>query len=534
MEPTEQLFQGFLETIPDAIIGVDSTGRITFVNAEVEQLFGYQRDELIGEPVEILVPEGFRDLHREDRTVYLQNPKPRPMGALQLAGQRKDGSQFRAEISLSAFQTDRGLIVSAAVRDVTERVRADAERERYRADADRDRIAARMIQAQRLESLGLLAGGVAHDFNNLIGAIRNYAAFIAKTASVPGDATGRERWASVLHDARQIEQASERATGLTRQLLIFGRRDRVQPQALILSDVIVGLEDLLRRTLGEHIELATAFPPDLAPVFADPGQIEQILVNLAVNARDAMPKGGQLRVDLCNIDVDQYYSAAHPPLAAGPYVRLQISDTGSGMDRATIDRAFEPFFTTKPKGEGTGLGLATVYGIVTQAGGSVHIYSEPDRGTTFSILLPVSDETPDRETVAVIPSQFSTDRGTILVVEDDAAMREVTIRILVDNGYMVLSAAGGAEAIAIVEAERDRIDLLLTDVVMPKMLGREVAERIVAIEPSIKVVYMSGYAFSVLDAQGTLGAGAILVEKPFTEEMLIHRLGEAFAMALPG
>jgi PAS domain S-box-containing protein len=522
----EARFRGLLEAAPDAIVGVGEDGRIALVNTQAERLFGYPRAEMLGQPVEILVPHGMRGVHPGYRSRYFADPQQRPMGAgMQLAARRKDGSEFPAEISLSALDTEDGLLVSAAVRDVTDRIEAQAERERLRAQAERERLEAQLHQSQRLESLGQLAGGVAHDFNNLLGAILNYAAFVEEELATAAAKPGGQAWLPVRADVEQIRRAAERATNLTHQLLAFGRREIVQPRVLNLNDVVTDVELLLRHTLGEHIELATTLAPDLWAVLADPGQLEQVLVNLAVNARDAMPQGGVLSIDTDNLTADDDYASQRHDLKPGRYTRLRVSDTGSGMPRHVLDRVFEPFFTTKPKGEGTGLGLATIYGIVTQADGNAHIYSEPGQGTCFTALLPATDLVP----ILVEPTA-TTDhvhRGeTVLVVEDEDAIREVTRRILARNGYRVVTAATGAEAVAIAEDRTQEIHLLITDVIMPNMLGKEVAERVRAIRPAVRSLYMSGYAHPVLASQGTLDPGVALIEKPFTEIALLGKVKE--------
>jgi PAS domain S-box-containing protein len=390
-----QVAVGLLEGAPDAMVCVDRYGRIALVNAQTERLFGYQRDELVGQPVEILLPEMARKAHRAHRDQYVANPRPRAMGSgMELSARRRDGSTFRTEVSLSAIETGDGLLVIAAVRDVTERLELRAERERrrgqaerLRGQAERDKLEGQLQQAQRLESVGQLAGGVAHDFNNLLAVISNYAAFVGDEVAKDGSQVD---WRSVREDVRQIQLAAGRAAELTHQLLAFARRDVVRLRPLDLNEVITRVEQLLIRTLDEHLVLKTDLAPQLCPVLADPGQIEQVLVNLAVNARDAMPSGGTLVVATSVTDVDESHPASRIGLPPGRYACMKISDTGVGMPRDVIDHAFEPFFTTKPKGEGTGLGLATVYGIVTQAGGHVQINSEPGTGTTVTILLPAS------------------------------------------------------------------------------------------------------------------------------------------------
>ena len=522
----EATFRGLLDAAPDAIVAVDTSGRITLVNVQAEQLFGYDRDELLGTWVEILVPSYARSVHPSHRRSYFGEPHTRPMGAgMELAGRRKDGSEFPAEISLSAIETEDGLLVSVAVRDVTDRLEAQAERERLRGQAERERYESRLNQSQRLESLGQLAGGIAHDFNNLLAVILNYAVFVDEDLAACAASRDGQRLLAVKDDIEQIKRAAERATQLTRQLLAFARRDVVQPQVLNLNDVVTGVEQLLRRTIGEHVELVTSLAGDLHHIYADPGQIEQVLVNLVVNGRDAMGQGGTMTVDTLNVEVDRDFASSRPGLEPGVYAGIRVSDTGSGMERSIVEHAFEPFFTTKPKGEGSGLGLATVYGIVTQAGGDVRIYSEPGIGTTVRLLFPITTDRPSPGTLSP-ETRARRASETILVVEDEDAMREVTRRILSRNGHDVLVARSGPEALDVAQAHGGRIDLLLTDVVMPQMLGKEVAERIRILRPTIRVLFMSGYTQPVLASQGTLEEGVVLVEKPFTEHALLAKVYE--------
>jgi two-component system, cell cycle sensor histidine kinase and response regulator CckA len=517
----EARFTGLLEAAPDAMVCVDGDGLIALVNEQAERLFGYGRAELIGQPIEVLVPEQARAGHPAHRQAYAADPRPRAMGeGMELAGRRRDGSTFPAEISLSGIETDDGILVTAAVRDVAERLEAQAERERLRTQAERARLERQLQQSQRLESLGQLAGGVAHDFNNLLGVISNYASFVTDAAADLEQGPVRD---SVQADTEQIQLAAERAAGLTHQLLAFARREVVQPRVLSLNETVSNVDKLLQRTLGEHVKLVTTLEPDLDLVLADPGQLEQILVNLAVNARDAMPGGGQLAIETANADVDEAYAVSRADLPPGRYVVLKISDTGSGMPQEVIDRAFEPFFTTKPKGEGSGLGLATVYGIVAQAGGNIRIYSEPGLGTSITILLPVTEQAPDS---AGLQASAVGDGGDerVLVVEDEDAMREVTRRILTRHGYQVTVAASGPEAISAVQSGPEPVDILVTDVVMPGMQGREVAERITEMQPGIRVLFMSGYTQGLLSAQGVLAEGINLIEKPFTEASLVNKV----------
>jgi two-component system cell cycle sensor histidine kinase/response regulator CckA len=523
----EVMFRGLLEAASDAIVGVDTSGRIALVNAQAERLFGYSREEMVGESVELLVPEGARAVHQARRADYFGEPHLRPMGVgMQLAARRRDGTEFPAEISLSALDTEDGVLVSAAIRDVSERLAELAEREHLRAEAERERLESQLHRSQRLESLGQLAGGIAHDFNNLIAVIVNYAAFVREEAA-PRAVSGvdAERWQIVQSDVEQIERAGERASELTHQLLAFARREVVRPEVIDLNQVVGEVEQLLRRTIGEHVELAVELDPHVYAVLVDPGQLEQVLLNLAVNARNAMPMGGKLTIDTGNVGAVEKYADDQLGIGVGEYARLRVSDTGCGMSREVIERAFEPFFTTKAHGEGSGLGLATVYGIISQAGGYVHIYSAPGTGTTVTVLLPATTDV--HPLVESPPQSPTTARGeAILVVEDEDAMREVTRRILSRGGFEVLTAANGPDALEMARAHREEIRLLVTDVIMPKMLGKEVAEQVRLLVPGIPVLFMSGYAQPILTKQGTLDTGVTLLEKPFSALTLLAKVRE--------
>jgi hypothetical protein len=395
------------------------------------------------------------------------------------------------------------------------------------ADDPRGLRQAQIVQGERLEVLGRLAGGVAHDFNNLLGVILNYAAFVAEqlqtTEGCPPECAERCRGAQ--RDVDQIEQAARRAADLTHQLLAFARREVVRPQVLDLNDGVRRVEDLLRRTLGEDVELSTALCDDPWPILADPGQIEQVLINLAINASDAMPDGGGLRIDTANVTVEADSEVTGSPTAPGRYLRLRVSDSGEGMSAVVMSHAFDPFYTTKGAGAGSGLGLATVYGIVTEFDATITVTSELGVGTTFAILLPVTEEA-----AVVVPEDAPYQRTpageTVLVVEDEEALRDMTERIFVRNGYKVLTAANGPDALAVVAGHVGAIHLLLTDVVMPQMLGKEVAERVRALRPDIEVLFMSGYAQPVLASQGRLEPGVVLLDKPFSEAELIKKAGQ--------
>jgi hypothetical protein len=390
--------------------------------------------------------------------------------------------------------------------------------------AERARLEAQLQQAQRLESLGRLAGGVAHDFNNLLGAALNYVSFIGDELD---QEPSRIHWDAVRRDLAEVETVVQRAVGLTRQLLAFGRREVLQPCLLNLNAVVTDVEQLLASTLGDRIELTTVQAENLGLVFADRLQIEQVLVNLAVNGRDAMPAGGTLTIETANVHLDQGYPGGQANLPPGGYARLTVSDIGTGIPAEVIDQVFEPFFTTKPQGAGVGLGLATVYGIITRAGGAVQIHSVPGQGTTVTALLPITEPTA-APTQPPAREPASAAAVVVLLVEDEPAVREATERILDRSGYCVLTAATGHDALALA-GQPGRIDVLLTDVLMPKMQGKELADRIRALRPGIRVLFMSGHTHGLLSDRGILEPGFNLIEKPFSKASLLTKLNEILA-----
>jgi PAS domain S-box-containing protein len=511
-EGAERNYRLIFEGSPLPMIFTDHKNQtIIEVNPAAISVYGYSRDEfarLVVSDLVVLAPADdvalapVGDLYSDDVVRY--GP---------ISTRKKDGSLM--QVLVTSFRVPHAGRPArfSIVEDVTEK----------------ERLERQYHQAQRLESLGQLAGGVAHDFNNLLGVILNFTLFVKETVSRAAVETDGDRWQPAVKDLERIVRATESATKLTHQLLAFARREVVRPQSLNVNSVVAELDPLLRRTLGEHIDFVTSLAGDLRPALIDPGQLEQVITNLAVNARDAMREGGKLTIDTANIDVDEAYAGGRPGLKSGRYVQLRVTDTGHGMDRATLQRAFEPFFTTKPKGQGTGLGLATVHGIVNQAGGYVGLYSEPGLGTRVTVLLPATDLPP----VAEEPAQTSVHepaRETILVVEDDQDLRDVVERILTSSGYQVITAGSGRKAIEAARAHDGHIDLLLTDVVMPQMQGNELARLISSDRPDLRVLFMSGYAQPALGASGTLGPGAILLEKPFTEPTilaLVRRVLEA-------
>ncbi|AEV82279.1 histidine kinase [Actinoplanes sp. SE50] len=491
MEWSAELSSGLLQAAPDAILVFDGL-RIALVNDRAGQLYGWPTTELVGQSLEVLLTEESRALVRRRQQVIDTSP-PGSIGTVTTTARRRDGTEFPVESSTTIVETPQGRLAVAVVRDLTERIRVDQEKARLRAEAHAHR-------SQRLESLGQLAGGIAHDFNNMLGVILNYANFVIEEAESP-----QPDLKAIAADAQQVVRAGTRGTDLTHQLLAFARREVVRPQPLDLNTVLTEVEDLLRRTLGEHVTLIVRPGPDLPSITFDPGQIEQILVNLAVNARDAMPSGGNLVIDTHRL---------------GDRVRLRVCDSGRGMTPDVLDRAFDPFFTTKPKGEASGLGLATVYGVVAQAGGEVSLTSEPGLGTTVTVLLPAGEENaPAAETAE--PAVTRGNGETVLVADDEDGLRDVAGRILTAAGYRVLTADCGRQALDLAAEHTGEIDLLLSDVVMPGMLGKELAERLTDARPSTRVLYMSGYAQPVLASQGTLDPGVELLEKPFTSNDLL-------------
>jgi PAS domain S-box-containing protein len=370
-------------------------------------------------------------------------------------------------------------------------------------------------QAQKMEAVGQLAGGIAHDFNNLLTAILGNTQLLLRDLP-PGDASRS--------DVEEIRKASERAAALTRQLLAYSRRQLLQPEVLDLNVVVAEMDRMLRRLIGEHIALATALAPDLGRVRADPSQLEQVIVNLVVNARDAMPDGGRLTIETANVDLDETYTEQHLGAAAGAYAMLAVTDTGTGMDASVRAHLFEPFFTTKEVGKGTGLGLATVYGIVKQSGGYISVYTEPGHGSSFKVYLPRTAPLPPAAAPAASRPTATRGSETILIVEDEAAVLALSRRALEKQGYTVLAAANPADALRLVERHGGAIHLLLTDVVMPGMSGRELAEQLAARRAGIRVLYMSGYPGDAIAQGGTLAPGSAFLSKPFAPDGLARKV----------
>ena len=491
-----------LEASPNAVLAVDSDGEIVYANPQVEVTFGYRRAEVVGRRIELLLPERIAESHAAQRAGFIAHPVARPMGThLDLRGRRKNGTEFPVDVSLAPIETDDGLQVVATVVDLAARRAAENQ----------------LLQAEKLESIGRLAGGIAHDFNNMLFAIHGYAELLAQDlgSSDPARLDPQHLQASV----GAITEAAERAATLTAQLLAFGRQHKVAVRALDLNAAVATIEPMLQQLIGENVRLVLKLDPAAGHISADVGQIGQVVVNLVVNARDAMPSGGTVTIETGNTTFDEPYAIEHFELQAGRYVLLAVSDTGIGMDHSTRQHLFEPFFTTKEVGKGTGLGLATTYGIVRQAGGHIWVYSEPGQGSAFKLYFPLAEDALEPRPVA--DQGTSVGVGTVMVVEDDPAVRDMTTQLLERAGYTVLAVGDVTEARATARLA-DTIDVLVTDVVMPGTSGIELVEQMMDRHPLLGVVVLSGYTAETLDLHRATSRGAIFVPKPVTSNELVQ------------
>jgi PAS domain S-box-containing protein len=625
----EELFRGLLDSAPDAMVVVNADGRVVLVNSQTEKLFGYRREELLDQPVEVLIPERFWNQHRHHRTAYSTHPQFRPMGVgLELYGIRKNGTEFPLEISLSPQQTKDGVLISSTIRDITDRKKVEDGLRQSEAsfrtlvegnygvcragldgsllmvnqpfvqllgyNTEQDALALnlatdvflagefslslfnppgrnrqftrieslwkrkdgkvinvelsgrvisddaekpmcleilvedvsrqhgteqRLRHVQKMEAIGRLAGGIAHDFNNVLGVIFGYCSMLMEKLELDG---------ALYPLAAHISKSVQRGATLTRQLLAFSRQQVLQPQVIDLNAHFKGFEGLLRRVIGEDIELSVIARNADLRLRADPDQLEQVIMNLVVNARDAMLSGGKLIIETAELYVDEEYCTRNPEAKPGDYVMIAVTDTGCGMDRETLARVFEPFFTTKEQGKGTGLGLATVYGIVKQSGGHVTVYSELGHGTTFKILMPRCMEKASQ--AESVPDDTTAPSGTemILLVEDEESLRTVMKSYLQDKGYVVLDAADPGEAMETVEKASVPPDLLVTDVVLPQTSGVKLAQRLAPLYPNMKVLYVSGYTADAIVHHGARNSDFIFLSKPFS----LNTLGRKVRAAL--
>ncbi len=469
------------------------------MNAAVVRILGYDS------AADVLQLDMTRDVYAdpaERQRLLDQNAwTDREYDEVEATWRRKDGSLLNVQLTVRAVRNAAQQVecYETFVRDVTEQRRLQQQ----------------LVQAQKMEAVGRLAGGIAHDFNNLLTVITSYSELLLGDLA-PND-PNRE-------DVEEVRKAAEGAASLTRQLLAFSRQQVLEPRVVQLNVVVDGLRKMLQRVIGEDVEFTTTLAPDLHAVRADVGQLEQVLMNLAVNARDAMPTGGKLTIETANVELDADYTWKHHSAVAGHFAMLAVSDTGVGMDEATKARIFEPFFTTKGPGKGTGLGLATVYGIVKQSGGFIWVYSEPGHGTSFKIYLPPVDEPVDQAAVSPAATGVPGGTETVLVVEDSAAVRAVTRQVLQRQGYTILEAPNGAAALHVAARHHGPIHLLLTDVVMPALSGRPLAERLAQLRPETQVLYTSGYTDDSIVRHGILELGIAYLQKPFTPDSLARKV----------
>jgi PAS domain S-box-containing protein len=515
---SEKRYRLLAENVTDVIWTMDAQGRLTYISPSVQRVEGYTAEEAMSRSLEDYMPprsaervRGMLDEEFSQGTGKSGGHDGTPI--LELEQFKKDGSSMWVGIKASVLHDTQGRPkeILGVTRNITERKRAEEQQRN---------LEEQLGQAQKMESVGRLAGGVAHDFNNLLMVILGYAEMALANS---------EGLSPVLRaGVQEIHKAGERARDLTRQLLAFGRKQTLDMRVLDLNDVVLGFEKMVIRLIGEDIQVQTSLSPDIGAVKADAAQFEHVLLNLAINARDAMPNGGRLDIETADVVLDDAYVALHPDAEPGRYVMLAVSDTGCGMNAETQRMVFEPFFTTKGLGQGTGLGLATVYGIVKQHHGHISLYSEPGHGTTFKVYLPRITEAAQEEATPAAPAALTGGTETILLVEDDAAVREITCKMLADLGYDVIEADGGPKTLSIA-AERETIHLLLTDVIMPEMSGRLVFEQVAPLHPEMKALYMSGYAANVIAHHGVLDQGVHLLQKPFTNQGLAEKIREVLA-----
>jgi PAS domain S-box-containing protein len=492
-----------LEATADGVMITERDGSITWVNPAFSRITGFSAEEATGRKPSILRSG------KHDAFLYAELWKTVLGGQVwdgELTNMRKDGQLYLEAQTITPVRNARGEISHfvAVKRDVSNRRRFEEE----------------LRQSQKMEAVGRLAGGVAHDFNNILGVIMGYGEIVQRRMPAADPLQGK---------VAEILKAAASAADLTRQLLAFSRKQILQPRVLDLNLVVADMDKMLRRLIGEDIELKTSLREPLGSVRADPGQIEQVLMNLVVNARDAMPGTGSLLIETAAVDLDASSLTLHPGARPGPHVLLAVSDTGEGMDKETISRIFEPFFTTKALGKGTGLGLSTVYGIVQQSGGLIEVYSEKGLGTTFKVYLPRIEGTVARMPVAAAPPPPRAESETVLLVEDEAALRSIIRETLTEGGYHVLEAGTPRQAFDVAAAHQGPIHAVLTDVIMPGMSGRELADQLRPLRPATPVVYMSGYTDDAIGHHGLLHPGTLFLQKPFTADALLWKLHDVLA-----
>jgi PAS domain S-box-containing protein len=513
---SEARFRAAVEAAPNGVVMADERGRIVLVNREAERLFGYGRAELVGSQVELLVPTRFRGQHPGFRGEFHADPRTRPMGmGRELYGLRKDGSEVPVEIGLNPIETDDGLFVLSSIVDVSARKHAEEERHR---------LEEQLRHAQKMEAIGRLAGGVAHEANNQMTVVLGSVAFALRRADLPS---------ALREDLLAVRGAAQRTAAITAQLLAYSRRQMLRPKPIDLNDIITSFAPILRRTLGESGELVLTLSPGLGPVIGDRGQIEQVLLNLTLNARDAMPEGGRLtiRTDAVTLSAAGLGSDPREPLPPGAYAMLIVQDSGIGMTPSTLARVFEPFFTTKPFGHGTGLGLSTVYGIVRQLNGDILVESAPGCGATFCIYLPIASAAASAQEPTPARADLAARGLAVLVVEDEPEVRRLAVRALEAEGFEVAQAEHGQAALEVLARRADPVHLVVADVVMPGMGGREFAERLATAYPGLQVLLMSGYAADDLVRRGLLSEFSSILQKPFSPDTLVEQVRAVLRLA---
>jgi len=488
-----------LKNVSESLSVFDLNGNIIFVNDSFIHTYGYPKEELIGQSINKFHPS----THPRQIFKGIIEKTLKDSWEGELVARRKNGEQFSIYVRTSAVEDENGepIVIVSVARDITEKKLLEDQ----------------LRQSQKMEAIGQLAGGIAHDFNNLLTVIEGYIELLFSSIG--------EHEASY-NFVKQIKKASDRATALTRQLLAFSRRQILQPKNIDINALVNEMGILLKRLIGEDIELSTMLNPDVGTIRADRSQMEQVLMNLAVNARDAMPDGGQLTIETKVVVLDAQYERHHSGMKKGKYALLTIADTGVGMSEDTQEHLFEPFFTTKEKAKGTGLGLATVYGIIKQSGGHVLVYSEQGKGTSFKVYLPMNKRKEKKEKKEHISDRDLRGNETILVVEDEFMVRELVCDTLRASGYTVIEAANGKEAIGIFAEKRDQIDLILTDVIMPEMSGRKMVETLQKAYPGTLALYMSGYTDDAIIKHGVLEPGMAYIQKPFSPKALIYKVRE--------
>jgi two-component system cell cycle sensor histidine kinase/response regulator CckA len=495
----DELLQSVLNHTLDGIISIDELGTVSLINRAGETLFGRPASEVVGQNIKILMPDPYHSEHDGYLANYKRTGEAQIIGSgREVLGLRKDGATFPLDLAVTEFQLDNQRHFVGIVRDVSERKKLEAQ----------------LRQSQKMEAFGQLAGGVSHDFNNLLTVISGYSDLLLTKLSSDDP---KKRMVD------QIHRAAERAAALTRQLLAFSRQQVLEAKIVDLNVVVTDVEKMLRRLIGEDVQITTVLTPGISSVRVDPGQMEQVIMNLAVNARDAMPQGGKLTIETGEAQLDETYAKTHPEARPGRFVVVAISDGGCGMPPEVKVRIFEPFYTTKGVGKGTGLGLAVVHGIVKQSGGNIDVYSEVDIGTTFRIYLPAMEQ-PVTASPAEAPEIALRGSETILLVEDEESLRDFARLALEERGYTVLSAPEGLAALQLMESGRQAIDLLLTDVVMPGMGGRRLAETLVDRHPELKVLFMSGYTDDAVVRHGVLQDNVEFLQKPFSPNSLVHKV----------